>query len=460
MRRAVVASALLVATVCLTGAQAPASGVYDPNPGHLWNRLHDALFLRHDAAGREYGRDRIEPLLWRTSKHLLHGDSHDRLLAALKEFIGGGKEQQITDPLKRAMLQRDLWLVFSWLEHGREEVHAFPGGRAAKIAAGERLREPLARAIGRVALTAGEIARLPDTYAAAVASGEFAARPELASEERSYLPPDLFAGNGPWVSLGRDDGPIAPTHLLADNPFTNSAFLVFIKLPGGRPATLAYVDRLRAFRGPMFVATPSTPKPEFPNFSPDIPQFPPGTEVALVRRALLVTSARDIVVTPIAEAVEVRVYREVPAVATSQLQSAMLVDGRVRSRQAAFEFVLSRRRLFDGRSGGLHTAVDGHMLTGFSTHGFDPFDEGFVPRMTDAEARRHRSDLCIMCHTLPGVYSFNTFAHGPSIRQRDSLRAMSAQNVLAQAVRWKTSLPEWSELRRLMAEPTVNGLWK
>jgi len=147
-------------------------------------------------------------------------------------------------------------------------------------------------------------------------------------------------------------------------------------------------------------------------------------------------------------------------VATSQLQSAMLVDGWVRSRQAAFEFVLSRRRLFDGRSGGLHTAVDGHMLTGFSTHGFDPFDEGFVPRMTDAEARRHRSDLCIMCHTLPGVYSFNTFAHGPSIRQRDSLRAMSAQNVLAQAVRWKTSLPEWSELRRLMAEPTVNGLWK
>jgi hypothetical protein len=272
-------------------------GVYHADPAHLWNRLHDALFVRTTADGQEYGRDRVEPYLWRGSKHLLGGDSHQRLLSVLAEFDRGG-EALIADPLKRAMLQRDLGLVFSWLEHRHDDFYGFPGSRAEWQARRDRLRAPLARAIGRLTLTPEQIAQLPDSYAAASASREFAARFDPAQPDHPYLPPDLFAADGPWVSLGRQDDLIAPAHVLADNPFTTSAFLVFIKLPGGRDATRAYVDRLGAFNGPLFVKTQETAGPEFPNYNPDIPQFPAGTEVALVRRALLVTPAFEVASSP------------------------------------------------------------------------------------------------------------------------------------------------------------------
>ncbi len=59
------------------------------------------------------------------------------------------------------------------------------------------------------------------------------------------------------MSLGRPNDLIARAHVLADNPFTNSAFLVFINLPAGRRATLDYVKRLTDFPGPLFVQTPA-----------------------------------------------------------------------------------------------------------------------------------------------------------------------------------------------------------
>src|SRR4029079_2768570 len=124
---------------------------------------------------------------------------------------------------------------------------------------------------------------------------------------RPYLPPDLFAADGPWICLGRGDDLIAPAHVLADNPFTTSAFLVFIKLPGGRAATRAYVERLRAFTAPVIRVRPASSQQPFPDYNPDLPQFPAGTEVALVRRALLVSSTFDIVASPLTESVQVRV---------------------------------------------------------------------------------------------------------------------------------------------------------
>src|SRR3954451_16665739 len=78
--------------------------LYHPDPGHLWNRLHEALFVRVGPDGRAYGRDRLEPLLWYASKHLLEDRPRDRLLALLDEFLTGHGERLINDPLKRAVL--------------------------------------------------------------------------------------------------------------------------------------------------------------------------------------------------------------------------------------------------------------------------------------------------------------------------------------------------------------------
>ena len=430
---------------------------------HLWNRLHDALFVRVGPNGHEYGRDRIEPLLWRTSHHLIVGDSHERLLAVLAEFNRGG-EALIADPLKRAMLQRDLWLVFSWLEHSHDEFYGFPEPKGQWAARRDALRQPLARAIGSLALTPQQIAALPDTYAAAVASREFADRFDPALPDRPYLPPDLFADEGPWVSLGRGRELIAPNHVLADNPFTNSAFLVFIKLPGGRAATRRYVERLGAFTGPLFIRAAESPNPVSETVNAATPQFPAGTEVALVRRALLVTSGFGIAVSPIVENVQVRVYRDVPALPSDGKTISMMMDNRNFSAQSASEFLLSRTRLFAGRSGGLRAVVDdeGDFLTGFSTQGMDPFERrpGDSPMLAPDRPERARSrliDRCNHCHVNPGVFSFNTvamnfavFGGGLSTTPARGLSATPVSAVLASGAWWKGTRDDWALLQRLL----------
>jgi hypothetical protein len=72
-RGAIPATVALLAATVIVRSSAREPGVYHPDPQHLWNRLHDALFVRVGTDGVEYGRDRIEPLLWRRSTHLLAG---------------------------------------------------------------------------------------------------------------------------------------------------------------------------------------------------------------------------------------------------------------------------------------------------------------------------------------------------------------------------------------------------
>ena len=66
-----------------------------------------------------YGQDRLEPLLWSSTKHLRQGDSHDALIELLEEFVDNEQHAKINDPVKRAFLQRDVWLVLNWLSETR-----------------------------------------------------------------------------------------------------------------------------------------------------------------------------------------------------------------------------------------------------------------------------------------------------------------------------------------------------
>jgi hypothetical protein len=245
--------------------------------------------------------------------------------------------------------------------------------------------------------------------------------------------------------------------VLDDNPFTTSAFLVLIKLPGGRDVTRAYVNRLGAFNGPLFVKTPETARPEFPNYNPDIPQFPAGTEVALVRRALLVTAAFEVSSSPITESVQVRVYRQVPASTPAILKTAMMMGDEARSWQSFQEFLVSRRALFAGQSGGLRAVGRDKpdFQTGFSTHGIDMFEE--APELRPGFG----STGCVGCHFLPGVASFNTFAQHftPNTAPSGRLAAMPVADVLASAVAWKQKQADWALLQRLLrASDAPRGL--
>lgn len=434
--------------------------IYDPDPQHLWNRLHRALLVRTGPDGKEYGHDRLDPLLWRETRILLEENSHEQALAILDEFLTKNVEKLIEDPLKRAILQRDLWAVFDWTT---EPGALYESQRRA-------LQRRLARIIRQLALPSkrsgnlsdtypGQIRILPDNYAAAVESQAFAEKYDPDHPERPFLPANLFQKDGPWVELRRDNGSIevAPTHVHAFG--ARSAFRVFLRLPEGRNATLAYLAKLRDFPQPE-VPDPSQLPSRGPNrnlvLNPELPQFPVGTQVALVRQMLLMDQQGKPAITLITEKVQLRVYRVIPKATLKDIRRPGNMPPRS-PEQDFYEITLRRALLFAGKSGGLRPLGPNEkdFLTQLSVHGYDEFESARDGRV---ENRMPRSlETCIGCHRGPGVHSFLTYAGGffprehlPELDEdRSSERRGSSQGRLS--AQRKREQYSWGELQGLWA---------
>ncbi|MGH9703097.1 MAG: hypothetical protein ACRD4K_06955, partial [Candidatus Acidiferrales bacterium] len=245
--------------------------LFDPNPKHLWNRVYEGLWIRKDSVGNACGTDALDPLLWMETEHLLTGASHQQALIVLDEFLRTHWEKEIRDPLKKAILQRDLWAIFDW--------SAIPGGQHDSER--RELQTRLAEALRRLELTASEIKSLPDNYAQAIASGEFEKEYDRANRERAFLPFDLPDPLGPWVCMRGDRGPVAEMHV--GETSGRSRFLVFVRLPAGRQATLDYFHALWNVSDPWSTGQIDVGRGDL---NPNLPQFPVGTQVALLRQMM------------------------------------------------------------------------------------------------------------------------------------------------------------------------------
>jgi hypothetical protein len=428
--------------------------IYADNPDHLWNRLHAALLVRTGPDGKEYGRDRLEPLLWKESAYLLRGKSRERLIAVLEEFDRTQGEKRIDDPLKRAVLQRDLWLVSSWLS-GTPETEAR-----------RQLESRLDKTIRRVALTPWQIANLPDNFVRAVTSMKYADHFDPEKPEQSYLPSDLFEGAGPWVCVGPANGPSALFHIddRGGNAFGNSVFFVFLKLPGGRQKTLDFLKRLGALDNLFVPNADEKTKRTYPTLpQPGFPPWPKGTAVALVRRALLIDTNRRIAASSLTEGLQIRIITtETPALTKTVLQVAS-TRRPPSDWQGSFEFQLRRVDLFAGKAGGLRdVSGERDFKTGFNSHHWDEFDQtsksGPFPERSMPFATNRAS--CGMCHNFPGAYSFNSvpgFAFGGFGPVEEGWRqklpgptTMAA--VERQVIKWKESRPAWLAFVKRSAE--------
>ena len=440
--------AIVMPTAAKAGTGAPdKTAIYHLDHDHLWNRMHEALFVRLDEDGREHGYDSVDPLLWPgTSEFLLQGKSHEKIITLLDEFIAKDGEKSIKDPLKRAVLQHDLWAVFDWTAN---VLNPLPfGGRVdpKKMATGElnatrkALRQRLAMVIPRLALEKSAIANLPDNYTAAVKSGVFTARLDLAHPPRHYLPTDLLDPHGSWVCIrGPLSGPSAPVHV--EYYRGRSPFLVLLRLPDGRHATLDFLKQLNQASAREFDAK---------KWKQQLPQFPVGTAVALVRLMMVVDQEGEITPTPIVQTAQFRVYREVGADVKNDEDS-----------QAVYKYVMQRARLFSGKQGGLR-AMTAHERSGLSLiYNDDEF------QVNDSKHNRQTvMKSCIDCHSCGGatVHSIFTF------RQDDwvpGARALTHNNLRLLPTRidlefdrvktWKTGRYDWGLLQGLQqARPTQN----
>jgi hypothetical protein len=417
--------------------------IYDADPQHLWNRLHHALYVRTDADGQELGADRLDPLLWDDTRHLLSGKSHEAAVAVLDEFLSRHGEQLFSDPLRRAILQRDLWAVFDWA--------AARLGTVEQSDERNRLLVRLAIAIDRVALTKDQIQNLPDNLAAAVASKSFAAGYDSDHPQAEFLPPDLLNADGPWVCLEADGGKtITPQH---DDAFGGrSVFLVLLRLPAGRQATLGYLTKLRRFKNPWTFDPKDVNSRLHPNeggppvLSAELPQFPEGTQVALVRRAIFIDTQGNIVPSRLVESIQLRHFRKVPG----------QQDAHARDEQDVHELQLSRKRLFAGEAGGLFSPDTDFLSVQFRGFGIDEFE-----RTELHEAQRLQRSVrgsCFTCHSAVGIFSVQSLR--ASFAERGYGRMKLAQRQLDDAtnhaVYRKLAQRSWGLLQGLRIAARAN----
>lgn len=363
------------------------------------------------------GADALDPLLWQESEHLLERPSHERAVHLLDEFLRTHGETLIRDPLKRAMMQCDLWAVFDW------SVEQDSRSTRPRYAEEKReLQRRLADVLRRLALSDKEIEALPDNYAQAVASGALAKNYDPDHPEQPFLPPDLFDAHGPWVNIDASPEPfnyagVAEQHMQAFGG--RSRFLVFIRLPEGRKATIAYLQKLWDFPQPW--VQEQAPSADQAKANPELPSFPEGTEVALVRQMTLFDNQGNLAPAPITESVQIRVYHAITSTPARDFGSGDMNQVARNSGQDFYEIKLSRALLFAGKDGGLRaTGGDERELSTFAQQGDDEIEElDEHPEFKKMWAPALQQ--CLSCHSGGGVRSLNSLQKilKPDRRQQD-----------------------------------------
>jgi len=411
--------------------------LYHADPNHIWNRVHRHLHSRRSPDGEVFGEDDVDPLLWAETNYLLVGASHTNAIELLDEFLNTHAERLIADPLKRAVFQHDLWAVFDWLVTTNDR---YPP-KTRHLAEARELEARLARVIRSVALTTDQIKALPDNYVAALAAKAFPTSYDPEHRDRQFLPTDMFSSSGSWVTLN----PFSSVPLSHSQAFSHSAFAILINLPGGRERTISYLKTLWDFPHPFVADT------RFPDrttmLNPDLPPFPSGTQLALVRKMLLIDQAGDIVASRVIETMQLRVFHP-PSPVEFPHQPDFYGD------QDFFEIRFSRKKLFAGEAAGLRAVGrDERDFLTFSTHGDDPLEGS-----TELALWRRRAvtlNLCADCHRNPGIRSMMSVAR--LLRPNQFSRWFDPQSPFSGAAQLKRGRHDWGLLQALMqrdAAPT------
>ncbi len=444
MQAVLLALGFLICSVAATAAEPiPASTVYDPDPRHLWNQLNSALFARVAPEGTVYGLKEVDILYWWSTEHLLVEPSHSTAVRLLDQFIRSHAERMIRDPFKRILLQHDLWQLFDWAAMPGQTT--YPAQRA-------ELEDRLAIILRRLALTDAQMAALPDNYRTATAGPD--------------LPRGLFAPKGDWVTVRSDDselGFVASRHTQAFNG--HSVFLVMVRLPQGRQQSVDYLNSLRDYEGPLVSAQQLMNQHRYLVMNPDVPQFPAGTEWALVRRLCIIDRQGHIRPTPIVESIQLRRYDSIAPL-------RVLTDGSSVTHPPAQQmFAFEMDRLHGGALQALTPGDKDFQFVHFMSQGGDPFELPTNKEKTPNPTADRTPTLatCYQCHSAPGILSvasFNRERFSSQIAQR--LEATpdlppqitgsytpppNAQQETENTILWKYRQFDWGLLEGLWRRP-------
>jgi hypothetical protein len=372
--------------------------LYDPDPTHIANRVYKALFTWKTD-------EEAPPSHW--PKQKVSFDTAN-LKATLDEFLRADIDKQFSDPLKRIFLQRDLWLTFDWLAQQS----------AASGTENPVIQRKLTRCIQRLALPLAQLRQLPNNYTEQLTSDAFPIEFDRSNPNTPFLPGGLWLHNSAWIMVGDGDtrGVLASQHV--DFFHGHSAYMIFLRLPAGRAATIAYLNSLTT-------AAMTRSK---------LPVLPEGSQMALVGQVMAIDDKGLPFPTTITENVQVRVYRQ----PTKSLTLA-------KDAQSLFEFRLDRAALFAHNPATLRPV--GPKETDWE------YINNLGKKKDDSEGKSAIMGSCFDCHEEPGAESFRTFTALRNGRgQIHRLTLSDRSNEAGRTVVWKTRQLDFQLLRQFWAE--------
>ncbi len=443
-------------------APADAPAVYDPDPQHLWNRLFAAFYVRQvevveravvggEAEGGAprtvvLGPDVLDPPLGRHARFLLDDAPFRQCNELLDEFLSSSGAQLIDDPLKRVLLQRDLWAVFDVLQadprrvtHGSTLDGRPPEPTSVHLQHRRILCRKLAAIMRTLALTAEQIRRLPDTYQLAVGSRAFRTETD-GNEPPHYLPADLFDADSEWKQIVKGDAEGGPfQHTVQTDG--RSVFSVFWRLPGpiGAPGQLQrwLIDHqrsrqsLRASLDQLPAEGPGRQRAEAERVRAQA-DLPVGSRFVLLRRLICLDDQLTPLATGIVESIQIRVVlaaSESPARDIGQLYES---------------FEMSRSLLFEGRGGGLRPTDPGsEQFDGLSLLG--RLHTGPKGRLSVGRAFPGNCTNCHLGKTASGESTIRTTVR--SLRPGVEVHLPGSTIQAERTIRWKLQRDDFHRLR-------------
>jgi len=360
-----------------------------------YDALYDIIMLRQLEDGTTIGANAVSPLIWSESQTLIKGESHSKFVQALDRFSTLQQtEIKAYGNVKRAVMQRLLWAVFDWTTGPTDALFSGKKIESNKL----ELQGKLVPLIKRLALPESAILTLPSTVAATSKSGAYPLNYDSNNPFDPFFPSRILDRKGPWVCLDEKYHILPPAEVHSIRVAWRSAFHVLIRLPEGRKQTLKYIESLANFRNQWVYEQPERKlwKPDYTsddiNIDPNTPQFPIGTQFALVQQALLISDEGKLIPSPIILTIQLRTYLHLKSTRDEKTQSFG-------------EFTMLPQEYMRGNYAMKAIAPDGYRYTTILSNNF--VDPPFAPRwLKKGSERSPRLQSCRTCHSQLGTYSF------------------------------------------------------
>ena len=280
-------SFLAVGLVFLLAAAALAGDpLFDSRSGHAWDQVRDIFYVRRFSSGEVFEHPHaFDPPWYEFYPFTRDAAFHEQVLARLEALEKLPPAQMEEQPAaRRVIFLRDLWPVSDGLHRALVETPPDKEATAKAVTRRDELLRRVARLMQRLELTEDEVRALPNAFQTLREKKLYPKAFDPSLESEPFFPTDLLDKDGPWVTYSSERELSAGGLAHMDRVNHRSVFTLHLRTPDGRDGGVKFLKDFTKTEGRQAV--------------------PPGTTLALLRRALVPTRSEKLLVSPLVESLQ------------------------------------------------------------------------------------------------------------------------------------------------------------